>query len=108
MKNILTSDTATIIYSYTFVIGGISTAIWYLFRHGVQRIIATNMEELRLELAAIAELDKKMDRIEYALYNDGKTGLVNKVDSLIENQQRIKEDVLVLKTKASTKRRSSS
>ena len=36
----------------------------------------------------------------YALYNDGKTGLINKVDQLIENQQAIKIDVEILKSKA--------
>ena len=40
-----------------------------------------------------------MQRVEYALYNDGKTGLINKVDLLIENQQTIKVDVEVLKAK---------
>jgi len=43
------------------------------------------------------KLDKRLDRIEYALFNDGKTGLINKVDSLIENQNYIKTDVAVLK-----------
>ena len=43
------------------------------------------------------KLDKRLDRIEYALFNDGKTGLINKVDSLIENQNCIKTDVAVLK-----------
>jgi len=44
------------------------------------------------------KLDKRLDRIEYALFNDGKTGLINKVDSLIENQNYIKTDVAVLKS----------
>jgi len=43
------------------------------------------------------KLDKRLDRIEYALFNDGKTGLINKVDSLIESQNYIKTDVAVLK-----------
>jgi len=43
------------------------------------------------------KLDKRLDRIEYALFNDGKTGLINIVDALIENQQSIKTDVAVLK-----------
>jgi hypothetical protein len=42
---------------------------------------------------------KKLDRVEYALYNDGKTGLINKVDELIENQQIIKTEVEVIKVK---------
>ena len=45
------------------------------------------------------ELKDKLNRIEYALYNDGKTGLINKVDALIENQQSIKIDVEVMKAK---------
>jgi len=44
-------------------------------------------------------MDSRMRRVEYALYNDGKTGLINKVDSLIENQQCIKVDVEVMKAK---------
>ena len=43
------------------------------------------------------KLDKRLDRIEYAIFNDGKTGLVNKVDSIIEKQSVISEDVAVLK-----------
>ena len=43
------------------------------------------------------KLDKRLDRIEYALFNDGKTGLINKVDSLIEKQNYIKTDIAVLK-----------
>lgn len=46
------------------------------------------------------KLNKRLTRIEYALYNDGKTGLINKVDQLIENQNIIKIDVEVLKVKA--------
>lgn len=42
---------------------------------------------------------KRLDRIEYALYNDGKTGLVNKVEELLENQQCIRVDVEVMKAK---------
>ena len=42
---------------------------------------------------------KRLDRIEYALYNDGKTGLVNKVEELLENQQCIRIDVEVVKAK---------
>jgi hypothetical protein len=42
---------------------------------------------------------KKLDRVEYALYNDGKTGLINKVDELIENQQHIKTEVEIIKVR---------
>lgn len=52
------------------------------------------------------KLDKRLDRIEYALWNDGQTGLVQesqkqaaKIDSIIENQQEIKTDVAVLKSR---------
>jgi hypothetical protein len=46
-----------------------------------------------------SKLIKRLDRIEYALYNDGQTGLINKVDQLIENQQCIRVDVEVMKSK---------
>jgi len=42
-------------------------------------------------------MDARLKRIEYALFNNGKTGLVNKMDILLENQQSIKLDVEVLK-----------
>jgi uncharacterized membrane protein YvbJ len=45
------------------------------------------------------KMDKRLDRIEYAIYNDGKTGLVNKVDTLVENQQQIKIDIEIMKVK---------
>lgn len=45
------------------------------------------------------ELKDKLSRIEYALYNDGKTGLINKVEELLENQQSIKVDVEVMKAR---------
>ena len=45
----------------------------------------------------LRKLDKRLDKIDYALFNDGKTGLVNKVDSIIDKQQSISEDVAVLK-----------
>jgi hypothetical protein len=51
------------------------------------------------------ELKDKLSRIEYALYNDGQTGLINKVDHLIENQNLIKIDVEVMKAKAESKPR---
>jgi hypothetical protein len=45
------------------------------------------------------EMDKRTSRIEYALYNDGKTGLINKVEELLENQQVIRVDVEVMKAR---------
>jgi uncharacterized membrane protein YvbJ len=46
-----------------------------------------------------SKIEKRLDKINYAIFNDGKTGLVNKVDTLIENQQQIKIDVEVMKAK---------
>jgi hypothetical protein len=77
------ADTATIIYSYFFVIGGLLAGISMIARH----TIAKHTDDLKDKLA----------RIEYALYNDGHTGLINKVDQLIENQNIIKVDVEVMK-----------
>ena len=46
------------------------------------------------------KMNKRLDRIEYALYNDGKTGVVNRVEELLVNQQRVLVDIEVLKVKA--------
>ena len=48
-------------------------------------------------------IEDQLSKIEYALFNDGKTGLINKVDQLIENQQAIKIDVEVMKAKVEAK-----
>lgn len=82
----MSSDTATIVYSYFFVIAAVGAGIALVAKHTIQK----HTEELKDQL----------NRITYALYNDGKTGLINKVDQLIENQQCIRIDVEVLKTKA--------
>ena len=74
------------IYSMTFTIGGIFAALGYVAKHQIQKHTETLHDEL--------------SKIMYALYNDGKTGLINKVDQLIENQQTIKIDVEVLKARA--------
>ena len=74
------------IYSITFTVGGIFAALGYVAKHQ----IAKHTERISDDLA----------KIMYALYNDGKTGLINKVDQLIENQQTIKIDVEVLKARA--------
>lgn len=95
--NINATNLSQFLYNYVFVIGGVGMTIWIFFKLGVHKAIEEHMAEIRAELAPIAEIDKRMSRIEYALYNDGKTGLINKVDLLVENQQGIKEDVLVLK-----------
>ena len=81
----MSSDKATIVYSYFFVVAAILAGISLIARHTIQKYT----EDLR----------DKLSRIEYALYNDGQTGLINKVDQLIENQQSIKIDVEVLKSR---------
>ncbi len=82
----MSSDIATIVYSYFFVGITVFAGVGLIAKH----TIAKHTDELK----------DKLSRIEYALYNDGKTGLINKVDQLIENQQCIRVDVEVLKAKA--------
>ena len=82
----MTSEVATIDYSYFFIIVSLGTGAALLAKHTIQKYTE--------------ELKDKLNRIEYALYNDGKTGLVNKVEELLENQQCIRVDVEVLKAKA--------
>ena len=48
-------------------------------------------------------IEDKLARIEYALYNDGQTGLINKVEELLVNQQAIRLDVEIMKVKAEAK-----
>jgi hypothetical protein len=84
----MNADVATIIYSYFFVGAALFAGVGIIAKHS----IAKHTEELK----------EKLNRIEYALYNDGKTGLINKVEELLENQQCIKIDVEVLKAKAET------
>jgi hypothetical protein len=43
--------------------------------------------------------DAQLIKINYALFNEGKTGLINKVDSLVDKQQEIKTDVAIIKSK---------
>ena len=82
----MNSDTATIVYSYFFVGAALLAGMAMIAKH----TIVKHTEELK----------DKLNRIEYALYNDGKTGLINKVEELLENQQIIKIDVEVMKAKA--------
>jgi hypothetical protein len=77
------ADTATIIYSYFFILAGLLAGIGMIAKHTIR----THTDELKDQLA----------KINYALYNDGQTGLINKVDQLIENQNLIKIDVEVMK-----------
>ena len=82
----MSSDVATIVYSYFFVLAAVGAGIAMVARHAI--------------LKHTTELKDQLIKINYALYNDGKTGLINKVDQLIENQQCIRVDVEVLKARA--------
>ena len=82
----MNADTATIVYSYFFVTAAVLAGISMIAKHTIR----TYTDDLKDKLA----------KIEYALYNDGHTGLINKVDQLIENQNIIKIDVEVMKAKA--------
>jgi len=82
----MSSDVATIVYSYFFVTAAVLAGVGIIAKHSIQK----HTEELK----------DKLNRIEYALYNDGHTGLINKVDQLIENQNIIKIDVEVMKATA--------
>ena len=82
----MSPDLATIIYSYFFVGVALMAGVSMIAKHTIQKYTE--------------ELKDKLNRIEYALYNDGKTGLINKVEELLENQQSIKIDVEVMKAKA--------
>lgn len=97
------ADWANTIYGYFFVSTAIGFGVWRAFQHGVKNSVESHFNDLREELKPIREMldemDKRTSRIEYALYNDGQTGLINKVDSLIENQQIIRVDVEVMKAK---------
>ena len=78
-------NAATIIYSYFFIIIALMAGINIIAKHTIKK----HTEELKDELT----------KINYALYNNGKTGLINKVEELLENQQQIKIDVEVMKAK---------
>lgn len=85
----MSSDIATIVYSYFFVLAAVLAGIAVIAKHTIR----THTDELKDQLA----------KITYALYNDGQTGLINKVDQLIENQQAIKLDVEIMKVKFDVK-----
>jgi len=85
----MTSDIATIVYSYFFVGVALLAGIGIIAKHSISK----HTEELKDQLS----------KITYALYNDGKTGLINKVEELLENQQSIKIDVEIMKAKAEFK-----
>jgi hypothetical protein len=85
----MSSDVATIVYSYFFVTAAVLAGISMVAKHTIR----THTDELKDQIS----------KITYALYNDGQTGLINKVDQLIENQNIIKIDVEVMKAKAEEK-----
>jgi hypothetical protein len=82
----MSPDLATIVYSYFFVIAALLAGVAMIAKHTIKTHTET--------------IEDKLSKIEYALYNDGHTGLINKVDQLIENQNIIKIDVEVMKAKA--------
>jgi hypothetical protein len=82
----MSSDVATIVYSYFFVTAAVLAGVAMVAKHTIR----THTDELK----------DKLSKIEYALYNDGHTGLINKVDQLIANQNIIKIDVEVMKAKS--------
>jgi hypothetical protein len=90
----MSSDVATIVYSYFFVTAAVLAGISVIARHAIKTHTET--------------IEDKLSRIEYALYNDGQTGLINKVEELLVNQQAIKIDVEVMKAKSEIKTRSRS
>jgi hypothetical protein len=81
----LNVDLATIIYSYFFVFAALLAGITMIAKHTISK----HTEDLK----------DKLSRIEYALYNDGKTGLINKVEELLEYQHAMKIDIEVMKSK---------
>ena len=48
---------------------------------------------------AIGDIKEVLSKINYAIFNAGKTGLVNKVDAIMEKQQDMSEDIAVLKAR---------
>jgi hypothetical protein len=81
----LNVDLATIIYSYFFVFAALLAGMAMIAKHTISK----HTEDLKDKLA----------RIEYALYNDGKTGLINKVEELLEYQHAMRIDIEVMKSK---------
>ena len=89
-------DFSTLSYNWVYVIGGLSVGIGIVGRHLIHKSIESHIKEIKDYFEPMAS---RLNRIEYALYNDGQTGLINKVDDLLENQQAIKIDVEVMKSK---------
>ena len=69
-------------------------------RHAAEDAVKIQIEALVEKFdSRFEEITRGLAKINYALFNSGKTGLVNKVDSIIEKQQFISEDVAVLKAR---------
>ncbi len=81
------------------LVGLFVASVKWLVKNQTNQLKEEFKEELRPLMELLDEMDKRHLRIEYALYNDGKTGLINKVEELLKNQQTIKVDVEVLKSK---------
>lgn len=45
------------------------------------------------------KMEKRLDRIEYAIFNDGKTGLKNRVDDIWSEIPELKSDIKVIQHK---------
>lgn len=94
-------------YGNIVIMVAMGTGIWQIIQFQVNKtieerlsLLETNLLEQLSELNQMVQaIDRRTDRTEYALYNDGKTGLINKVNSLVENQQKVMTDVAVLKAK---------
>lgn len=81
----MSPDTATVVYSYFFVGAAALAGLAIVAKHTIEK--------------HTDELKDQLQKITYALYNDGKTGLINKVEELLENQQAIRIDIEVMKVK---------
>ena len=79
----MNSNIATIIYSYFFVFITLLAGLGIVAKQTIKKHTES--------------IEDKLSKIEYALFNEGQTGLINKVDQLIENQNIIKIDVEVMK-----------
>ena len=85
----MNSDIATVVYSYFFVTAGILGGLGFIAKATIKKHTEA--------------IEDKLSKIEYALFNEGKTGLINKVEELLENQQAIKIDVEIMKAKYDSK-----
>jgi len=81
------------------LVAAFATLVKWLVKNQTNQLKEEFKEELKPLVELLDEIDRRNLRIEYALYNDGKTGVVNKVEELLKNQQQIIIDVEVLKSK---------